>query len=149
MPILAALPSLAKGHGGRDSVTKMFSISPILVVDDDPDLRELLCLLLTDAGYRVTAASDGLAALREVEREMPGVVLLDMKMPLMDGAQFAAEFRRRYRQICPLVVVTAAKEARSKAKEIGAEAWLAKPFALEDALEIVRRFERPPATPSP
>lgn len=48
-----------------------------------------------------------MAALREVEREMPGVVLWDTKMPLMDGVQFAAEFRRGCRHTCPLVVVTA------------------------------------------
>jgi len=81
---------------------------PVLVVEDDPDLRALEAELLSSAGYRVTTAADGLEALDRVEEERPALVLLDMRMPRMDGWKFAAAFRERYGDACPIVVVTAA-----------------------------------------
>jgi DNA-binding response OmpR family regulator len=111
----------------------------VLVVEDDQDLSALLELVLTDAGYRVRLAADGRAALALVEQEMPGVILLDMRMPVMNGWEFAREFRARHDRACPLVVVTAAENARLRAEEIGAEGWLSKPFDLEDVLSMVER----------
>ncbi len=122
----------------------------VLIVDDDADLRELLCLLFSDAGYRVAGAADGEEALREVEREMPAAILLDMKMPVMDGAQFERAFRDRYgRGGAAIVVVTAAVDARRCAEEVGAEAYLAKPFALDEALAVVERLVGPAHAPTP
>lgn len=106
----------------------------ILVVEDDPDLLALEEMILADAGYRVRTASEGRAALARVAEEMPALVLLDMRMPGMNGWDFAKEFRVRYGRAAPIVVVTAAENARARAEEIGAEGWLAKPFELEDVL---------------
>jgi CheY-like chemotaxis protein len=109
----------------------------VLVVEDDRDLVSLMEMVLTDAGYRVATACDGVEALARVAEEMPGVILLDMRMPGMNGWEFAREFRERYGRKAPLVVVTAAENARRRAEEIGAEAWLEKPFDLEDVLAAV------------
>jgi CheY-like chemotaxis protein len=109
----------------------------VLVVEDDRDLVSLMEMVLTDAGYRVATACDGVEALARVAEEMPGVILLDMRMPGMNGWEFAREFRERYGRQAPLVVVTAAENARRRAEEIGAEAWLEKPFDLEDVLAAV------------
>ena len=111
----------------------------VLVVEDDQDLSALLELVLADAGYAVRVAGDGLAALRRVEEAMPGVILLDMRMPVMNGWEFAREFRARYGRACPVVVVTAAENARLRAEEIGADGWLAKPFDLDAVLDMVER----------
>ncbi|ABC82405.1 response regulator transcription factor [Anaeromyxobacter dehalogenans] len=111
----------------------------VLVVEDDQDLSSLLEMVLADAGHRVRTAPDGRAALGAVAEEMPGVILLDMRMPVMNGWEFAREFRARYGRACPIVVVTAAENARLRAEEIGAEDWLAKPFDLDDVLYTVER----------
>lgn len=111
----------------------------VLVVEDDLDLVTLLELVLQDAGYEVRTASDGRVALDRVAEAMPGVILLDMRMPVMNGWEFAREFRARYGHACPIVVVTAAENARARAEEIGADGWLSKPFDLQDVLDTVAR----------
>jgi CheY-like chemotaxis protein len=112
----------------------------VLVVEDDLDLLGLVEMLLQDAGYRVRTASQGQQALERVAEEMPGLILLDMRMPVMNGWDFAREFRARHGRACPIVVVTAAENAQLRAKEVEAEAWLAKPFDLDDVLRTVDRF---------
>ncbi len=112
----------------------------VLVVEDDLDLLGLLEMVLQDAGHRVCTASDGLRALERVAEEMPRLILLDMRMPVMNGWEFAREFRGRYGRACPIVVVTAAENAQLRAAEIEAEGWLAKPFDLDDVLRMVARF---------
>ncbi len=116
----------------------------VLIVEDDPDLLALEEAILTDAGYRVQAAADGLEALERVEREMPGLILLDLRMPRMNGWEFARELRARHGNACPIAVITAAENARLRAQEIQAEAWLEKPFDLEDVLTLVARHLGPP-----
>lgn len=119
----------------------------VLVVEDDPDLLALLEMILQDAGHAVRTAQEGGAALARVAEEMPGVILLDMRMPGMNGWDFAREFRARYGRACPIIVVTAAENARGRAEEIGAEGWLSKPFELEEVLAIVARHLASAGTP--
>lgn len=116
----------------------------VLVVEDDADLSALLEMVLSDAGYRVRTAGEGRAALLQVGEEMPGVILLDMRMPGMNGWEFAREFRRRHGRACPIVVVTAAENAALRAQEIGADGWLSKPFDLADVLSAVARHAGSP-----
>jgi CheY-like chemotaxis protein len=116
------------------------SSAHVLIVDDDPDLQEVMALTLEAAGHRVSQALHGARALELVAREPPDLILLDMKMPVMDGWTFAAEFHARYGDRVPLVVVTAAEDARSRARETGAAAWLGKPFDLDTLLETVERL---------
>jgi CheY-like chemotaxis protein len=111
----------------------------ILVVEDDPDLLALVEMILRDAGYPVRTAPEGRTALARVAEEMPALVFLDMRMPVMNGWEFAREFRARYGRAAPIVVVTAAENAEGRAAEIGAEGWLAKPFDLEDVLRAAER----------
>ena len=79
--------------------------SDVLVVDDDADLRELMVLLLEGAGYTVRTARDGRDALARVSERMPSLILLDMKMPGMNGWQFAAAFREQHGRSTRIVVV--------------------------------------------
>ncbi len=121
---------------------------PILVVEDDPDLLALMEMILVDAGRRVRTAPEGAAALARAEEQLPALVFLDMRMPGMNGWDFAREFRARHGRACPIVVVTAAENARQRADEIGADAWLAKPFDIDEVLALVDRFLGP-ATAQP
>lgn len=115
----------------------------ILVVEDDPDLLTIMEMFLAESGWRVRTAPEGRAALAAIAEEMPGLVFLDMRMPGMNGWDFAREFRARHGRACPIVVVTAAENARRRAEEIGAEGWLAKPFDLDEVLAMVSRFLGP------
>jgi CheY-like chemotaxis protein len=116
----------------------------VLVVEDDLDLLGLVQMVLEDAGHRVRTATDGERALERVAEEMPRLILLDMRMPIMNGWEFAREFRARYGRACPIVVVTAAENAQARAAEIEAEGWLSKPFDLDDVLRMVARFAAGP-----
>jgi len=118
----------------------------ILAVDDDPSILDLMTDILTGEGYRVLPAQNGAEALRVLEGDRPCVVLLDMRMPTLDGWGFASAMRDRGLKL-PVVVVTAAENARAWAQEIGADAYLAKPFQLKDLLRVVERFCPPPAPP--
>ena len=114
----------------------------VLVVEDDPDLAALVAMILDDAGFQVRSASDGRQALARVAERMPALILLDMRMPVMNGWEFAREFRAHYGRAAPIVVVTAAENARLRAEEIGAEGWLEKPFELEDVVAVAARLAR-------
>jgi CheY-like chemotaxis protein len=113
----------------------------VLFVDDDPDLREAVHMMLDLAGYEVRCAEHGEKALEAIADKMPAVVLLDMLMPVMNGWQCAAELRARYGRDLPIVVVTAAEHAHARAAQIGGVAdVLQKPFDMDDLLRIVARY---------
>ena len=113
---------------------------PILVVDDDPAIRELIEQALGDEGYAVLTAEHGAAALQIVASTTPAVILLDMRMPVMDGWTFARQYRAAYQPAAPIVVCTAARDAGDRAAQIGADGTLPKPFKLDDLLDTVERF---------
>lgn len=112
----------------------------VLIVDDDPYILEFVEMVLLDAGYLVMTAANGQQALEIVSNEPVGLVLLDMRMPIMDGWEFAAALRAARIDV-PVVVMTAAADAERRRVEIGAQGCLAKPFELDDLLRTVRAFE--------
>jgi len=117
---------------------------PVLVIEDDLDLLEMMQAVLEAASYQVVLAPNGQEAVAAVEKEMPGLILLDMKMPIMNGWEFAAWFKARYTSPdTPIVVVTAAADARERAIEIGAQAYLNKPFDIDELIRCVARHYRP------
>jgi CheY-like chemotaxis protein len=113
----------------------------VLVVDDDPDMRQVVQMMLHASGYEVRCAANGREAIDAVAQKRPAVVLLDMLMPVMDGWQCARELRARYGGSVPIVVVTAAEHARARANQIGdINDVLSKPFEIDDLLRIVARY---------
>lgn len=110
---------------------------PVLVVDDDESIREMLIEVLTYEGYRVASARDGMEALAAVERERPSVVLLDLLMPMLDGRSVANVLRDNGVRV-PIVVMTASDAAGSR--EVSMDGYLSKPFDLQEILAAVRRF---------
>lgn len=111
----------------------------VLVIDDDPDMVEVIELVLQDAGYRTRHALNGQEGLDAVASGMPALIVLDMLMPVMNGWQFADAFRARYGRDIPIVVATAAEHVRSRSDAIGAVGVLPKPFEVSDLLRVVAR----------
>jgi two-component system, chemotaxis family, chemotaxis protein CheY len=118
--------------------TNAVATALILVVDDERDIRSTVAEMLELEGYDVDEAVNGADALDAVERRTPDVILLDMRMPVLDGWGFAEELRHRGRKI-PIVVMTAARDAGRWAEEIAATAALSKPFGFDDLLRAVDR----------
>lgn len=112
-------------------------ISPlVLVVDDDPDILEAISDILEVEQYRVVKARNGLEALERVEAERPDAILLDLMMPVMDGATFAQALKQRPARDVPIVVISADGNPQ-RAAAVGARAFLAKPFDIDTLLAHV------------
>lgn len=113
----------------------------VLIVDDDADLRELLGIILVGEGLLVERAANGREALDWMSVSgSPTLILLDMRMPIMDGWQFCREIDRRGGPRPRIVVVTAATDPAARAEEVHADAWLAKPFDRSTLLSLVHRL---------
>jgi CheY-like chemotaxis protein len=111
----------------------------ILVVDDDEAIRTAVSLVLSDEGYDVVTAEHGRAALDRLVTLRPDLILLDMRMPIMDGWELARAYRAAPAPHAAIVVLTAAHDAASRAAQIQAAGFLAKPFGLAELLATVSR----------
>lgn len=109
----------------------------VLVVDDDESIRQFIEMALGDDGYEVALAEEGADGLVASERFKPDVILLDMRMPGVDGWHFAEAYRAGPGPHAPILVLTAARDAAEYAAEIGADAYLAKPFELAELLRLL------------
>ncbi|MBX2994609.1 MAG: response regulator [Bdellovibrionaceae bacterium] len=116
----------------------------ILVVDDEPDLREILCDEFQLEGAEVNNAPNGQEALKKVEANPPDIVVSDLRMPGGDGVTLAKELKNR-NAVSPLVVLMTgfADLTAEEAYEIGAEGFMTKPFHLESVRENLSRLLMP------
>ncbi len=112
----------------------------ILVVDDDDSIRTFVSMALADEGYTVVTAAHGAAALKSIDQEPPALILLDMRMPIMDGWAFAQAYQQTPAPHAPIITLTAARDAAVFAGQINANSYLAKPFTLDDLLNLVSQF---------
>jgi len=124
----------------------------ILVVDDDPALRDLLQAYLTDTGFVVDLAEDGQAMREAIQGAMPDAIVLDLMLPGSDGLALTRELRARSQ--VPILMLSARGEEvdRVVGLELGADDYLAKPFSPRELLArlraLLRRAQAGPATPS-
>ncbi|MGA8891196.1 MAG: response regulator [Anaeromyxobacteraceae bacterium] len=116
----------------------------ILVVDDDDDFREALCEVLSEAGYPVEQAGDGEAALRRVAAEAPGVVLLDLKMPVLDGWGVVERMRKDPRTAPIPILILSAYGFEWESELLGAQGYIPKSVGMEEILDRIRRIAGPP-----
>ena len=113
----------------------------ILVVDDDPAIRDVVVDILELANYTARTASNGVEALDDIREQPPDMVFLDLMMPIMDGWEFLRRCRRSSECAwVPVAIMSAARDAGSIADELGAQAFLPKPFELDDVLTVVTRL---------
>lgn len=122
-------------------VRRNSAVRHILVVDDDPAIRDVVADILEMSDYAVRQASNGAEALAEVRTWPPALVLLDLMMPIMDGWEFLRRCRRE--PPCapiPVAVMSAARDASAVSQELGAAAFLPKPFDLDDVVLTVTRL---------
>jgi DNA-binding response OmpR family regulator len=115
----------------------------ILVVDDDPNVRELLRVNLAAQGYDIDTAANGTEALLAIERCVPQLIILDVMMPEMDGWEVCKQVRDRYQDSVRIIMLTAKDTARDKiiGKDIlKADDYLTKPFDIDELLATVHRL---------
>ena len=114
----------------------------ILAADDDPQILRLVTRNLQFDGYEVIAASDGQAALEQIEAHSPDLVLLDIMMPRLDG--FTVTQRVREFSAVPIIILTARGQDQDKIHglDLGADDYLTKPFSVEELLARVRAVIR-------
>lgn len=115
----------------------------ILVVDDHPLNRELLADLLEPAGYTVLQAEDGTGLLERVQRERPDLILLDLKLPGLDGFTLARQLKAHSgTRGVPVVAITAdlLPDKQAWALEAGCDGYLRKPLDPQELFEVVTRM---------
>jgi two-component system, OmpR family, response regulator MprA len=115
----------------------------VLVVDDDPPLRRMLARTLSAEGFEVTVAADGGAALVEVQRAAPDVIVLDVAMPAIDGLSVCRRLRGKGLPT-PILMLTArdAVADRVAGLEAGADDYLVKPFAVPELVARLHALTR-------
>jgi two-component system, OmpR family, response regulator len=113
-------------------------MAPIMIVDDDPYIRELVRVFMLSEGFDVVEASDGVEALKMLETVQVDMVIMDLMMPNMDGWELCKELREHYD--FPLLMLTAKGETSQKVKgfELGTDDYLVKPF---EPVELVLRVK--------
>jgi len=113
-----------------------------LIVDDQANVRRLICDYLSQEGFRVIEAEDGRAALLQTRREPPNVILLDIMMPEMGGFEFLRAYRRE--GSAPIILLTARQEESDKVLglELGADDYVTKPFGMRELLARIRAVLR-------
>jgi len=117
----------------------------VLVVDDEPQVVWVLRFSLESEGYETYTANDGLEALDQIAQHHPSLMVLDVMMPRMDGwtvLERLLELPEDERPRVVMVTALASRRDRSKAAELGADAYVPKPFDVDELLEVLHGLER-------
>ena len=115
----------------------------VLMIDDEPDLIAAVKDWLEPRDFEVSAALNGLEGLRKAKRIIPGIIILDIRMPIMDGFEVLDRLRSdadtRY---IPVIMLTQKRESDSifRARNLGMTDYMMKPFSMEKLLELVKRY---------
>jgi DNA-binding response OmpR family regulator len=114
----------------------------ILVVEDEPSIREVVSLYLRRAGYQVTVVPDGHAALESLSAQMPDLVVLDLMLPGVDGLEITRWLRER--GDTPIIMLTARREEQDRIAglEMGADDYVVKPFSPQELVSRARAVLR-------
>jgi DNA-binding response OmpR family regulator len=131
LAVTSSMPELSEIPAG--------SSGPVLVVDDDPAVLRMICRALQDEGLRVIAAANGRLAVERARLQAPDLVVLDMSLPLLGGADVAAELRATFGAGLPILLITADGRPAEKARRLGAYAYLSKPFDVDEFVATVHR----------
>jgi CheY-like chemotaxis protein len=127
-------------------------MGPVLIVDDQNDIVDLIVDFLRDEGYTVRGVTDGTAALAAIAEQPPALILLDMFMPQMTGSELWEYLQGNQLADIPVILMTASPSAAEQLLAQGATDYLAKPFDLDNLLACVERYvtseDAPPSAQS-
>ncbi|SRR5579883_1415110 len=130
-------PTAAQESSGR-----RVDVPLILLVDDEEPILETLVMIVEDMGYETAQAANGEEALRSAQTHWPSLIITDMMMPRLDGAQFIAALRQgaqaNGKPLPPIILLTAGMSPR--VDQVGASTILTKPFLIEDLEAIIRQY---------
>jgi DNA-binding response OmpR family regulator len=116
---------------------------PILVVDDNDELRDSTTLVLRMEGYRVVTAYNGLVALDTVSRADYTLILLDIVMPVMNGYEFLKAYQQQFRPHTPVIIVSAERDILTRVLPSFVVEVLPKPFSVHQLLGMVGMYAQP------
>jgi CheY-like chemotaxis protein len=131
--------SIARRRNGPTGDGHLPARPRVLVIDDDDAVCEVLREALSEDGYAVATVPHGAAALELVKHHQPAVILLDLRMPIMDGWSFAEQYRRAAKPPAMLILLSALKDIEVSAKRLGASAFIQKPFELDEVVQTIER----------
>ena len=118
-------------------------IESVLIIDDEKDLCSLIAEILSEKGYRVITANTGRQGTSKLRKNRPDLILLDLKLPDVEGTKLLSRIRKNYPQI-PLLMISAYgnEEVKKKAKSLGAEQFIDKPFTPEGLLKEIKKISK-------
>lgn len=127
-------------------MTNALTTPTILVVEDEPDVRNLVVMTLQQTSYNIITATNGVEALKRCEEHAPQLILLDISMPRVNGLDFLhllkdMDFLSRTKVV--MVSALGYREVVEKAMAFGVKDFIVKPFDLHDLLERVERLLAP------
>jgi len=117
----------------------MESLVRVMVVDDEPAIRHAVEAVLVEEGFEVATAPNGAVALEVLDVAQPDAILLDLRMPVMDGYQFLAAHRQRPDPKPPVIICSTAPDA-ARLVDQGAAGYLRKPFDIDELIDTINRF---------
>lgn len=112
----------------------------VLVLEDEPDLRALYRVNLSEAGHEVLTAANGAEGLGMLARQRPDVILVDLMMPVMDGYEFLQHLRRMPGHSRTPALVVSAVATGGYSTKLGADGFVAKPFDADELVSAVERY---------
>lgn len=116
------------------------TILSVLIIDDEVDLAEVLQMAFEDRGMKVYLATNGKLGLEALEKVSPDAIITDMMMPVLDGAGFLIEYKKRPFPKPPVVVISGFHQFLSRARELGAVDVIQKPYQIRDVVSQVKRL---------
>jgi CheY-like chemotaxis protein len=131
--------AMGSPHGFVELKRRQEMKKRILVIDDAPDIRDLLQTVLEQEGYEVITAPDGRSALKQIMRTEPDLILLDLFMPIMNGYEFIEQLRQRdqHNRSIPIMLLTAHKLSQQEFERLGVVSYLQKPFRQKELLKKI------------
>jgi len=117
--------------------------SKILVVDDEPDILKVVTFILKKTGYEIFSAVDGKEALKLIKDKRPDLILLDLRLPVIDGYEVCRKVKSDDSlKAIPVLLLTASgvDSVAQKAQTLGAEDFIIKPFSKEDLLKKINKY---------
>jgi len=118
------------------------SCGHVLIVDDDPGIIKLLRANFRDMDYEPLVAMDGAEALQTIQRELPDLIILDIKMPKIDGLEVCRQLREWSQIPIIMLSVDSTIEQKVKCMDLGADDYVVKPFSLDELMARVRTVLR-------